>query len=131
MRWLVALLWAAPLWGQAIAEGDSVEYNSNRYRVVFVAGAAIFQDDADFEKRKYNPNKVHVDIKHRRVSWMDPSCTYVDSVAADHPLLRLQKTFVEIDAASKTTGLVIYRNGDPVPLVDIPVGDVTKIEPEE
>ena len=46
---------------------------------------------------------------------------------ADNPLLRLQKTFAQIAAESKTTGLVIYRLDDPAPLVDIPAENVNKI----
>lgn len=130
MRWLIALLWATPLWGQEIAVGDSVQYSGNRYRVVFAVGAPTFSDDADFDKRRYNPVHVHTDLARKRISWMEPSFVHQDSVAADHPLLRLQKTFAEIAAATKTTGLVLYRDEDDAPTVNIPVTDVTKIELE-
>lgn len=132
MRWMVALLWAVPLWGQEIAVEDSVEYNGNRYRVVFTAGAAIFSDDADFNKRRYNPNHVHRKFYEKSPfevrSWMEPAFVHQDSVAADNPLLRLQKTITEIAAATKTTGLVLYRDEDAAPVVNVPVDDVTKIE---
>ena len=130
MRWLVPLLWAFPLWGQEIAVGDSVIYSGNRYEVRFVAGEPTFADDADFVKR-LQPVAVHTDLRRKCVSWMDPSFVHQDSVAADNPLLRLQKTFQQIADAPKTTGLVLYRDEDETPLVDIPAADVTKIEPEE
>lgn len=44
MRWLIALLWAVPLWGQQIAVGDSVQYNGGRYEVRFVAGEPTCAD---------------------------------------------------------------------------------------
>ena len=127
MRWLVALLWAAPLWGQEIAVGDSVQYNGNRYEVRFVAGEPTFSDDADFVKR-LQPVAIHTDLRRKRVSWLEPSYVHTDSVAADHPLLRLQKTFAEIDAATKTTGLVLYRDEDTTPTVNVPRENVTKAD---
>ncbi|MYK38939.1 MAG: hypothetical protein F4049_01835 [Gemmatimonadetes bacterium] len=126
MRWLIALLWAVPLWGQQIAVGDSVQYNGGRYEVRFVAGEPTFADDADFVKR-LQPVAVHTDLRRRCVSWLEPSFVHQDSVAADNPL-RLQKTFAEIDAATKTTGLVLFRDEDTTPTVNVPVADVTKIE---
>ena len=84
MRWLIALLWAVPLWGQQIAVGDSVQYNGGRYEVRFVAGEPTFSDDADFVKR-LQPVAVHTDRKHKRVSWLDPSFVFQDSASADNP----------------------------------------------
>lgn len=130
MRWLLAFLWAAPLWGQEIAVNDSVQHNGNRYEVRFVAGAPTFADDADFVKR-LQPVAVHTDLRRKIRSWLEPSFVHQDSVRADNPLLRLQKTFAEIDAAPKTTGLVLYRDADAAPVVDVPVGDVTKIESDD
>ena len=127
MRWLLLLLCAAPLLAQEVTLGDSVAYNGNRYEVRFVAGEPIFADDADFVKR-LQPVAVHTDLRRKRVSWMEPSFVHVDSVAADNPLLRLQKTFAQVAAATKTTGLVLYRDEDDAPVVDIPISDVTKIE---
>ena len=131
MHLLFALLWAAPLWGQEIAVGDSVQYNGNRYVVAFGTGAPTFADDADFVKRQFNPVAVHTDNTRKRISWMELSFVHQDSVRADNPLLRLQKTFAEIAAAPKLSGLVLYRDEDDAPVVDVPVGDVIKIEPDE
>lgn len=111
-----------------IAVGDSVQYNGSRYKVIFAVGAPTFSDDANFIKRKYNPLYVHTDIMRKRISWMEPSFVHQDSVRVDNPLLRLQKTFAQIDAAPKTTGLVLYRDEDAAPVVDVPVDDVAKIE---
>ena len=127
MRWLLLLLCATPLLAQEIAVGDSVAYNGNRYEVRFVAGEPTFADDADFVKR-LQPVAVHTDLRRKRVSWMEPSFVHQDSVKADNPLLRLQKTFAEIAAATKTTGLVLYRDEDDVPVVNVPLAEVTKIE---
>lgn len=129
MRYLFALLWAVPLWGQSteLAVGDSVLYNSNRYEVRFLVGSPVFADDTNFVKR-LQPVAVHTDLRREIVSWLEPSFVHQDSVQADHPLLRLQKTFDEIAAATMTTGLVLYRDEDTTPIVDVPIASVTKIE---
>ena len=119
---------SSPALAQQIAAGDSVLYNGGRYQVEFLSGQPIFSDDADFVKR-LSPVVVHIQSRLKLVSWCDPGTfEHKDVMPPDDPSVRLQKTFAEIAAATKTTGLVLYRDGDTAPQVDIPAEDVEKIE---
>lgn len=127
----IALLWGTIAWAQddppAIAAGDSVIYNEQRYIVIAEVGEAIFTEDADFSVR-WSAAYVHTQARLEVVSWLTADFAKKDVVPPDDPALLLQKTFSQIAAAPTTTGLVLYRDEDDAPLVNIPIAQVVKIE---
>lgn len=124
-----ALLGAQP----APAIGDSVRYESTDWLVIFEPGEPLFPVDDPYFKDRAAAKIIHYDLRRGLVSWLLPGWAHQDSVQAEDPMLRLQKSFVQIDEAAKTTGLVLCRNsGAQIETrVDIPAADVTRIEPQE
>ena len=109
-----------------VAEGDSVLYKEGRYKVFAGIGAKILPDDADFALRVQAVG-VHVSIGRSLISWMGEGYIHRNKVEEDDEDCLLQATFAGVEQAPETTGLVIWRVTDPLPLVNIPVDEVEKI----
>lgn len=112
-----------------IAIGDSVVYNNQRYLVVAGLGEPVFADDANFEKRvsaSYIRFEANGDVFWLNDQWDQPV-----RIDPSDPRILLHKTAQQIKDAPQTTGLVLYRDEDAAPTVNVPVDDVIKIEPEE
>ena len=109
-----------------IAKGDSVLYEGGRYKVFAESEAKILSDDSNFALRVQSVT-VHVSIGRKLISWMREGFVHRNKVEESDKDCLLQATFAEMEQAPETTGLVIWRIADPLPLVNIPIDAVEKI----
>ena len=109
-----------------IAVGDSVLYNEGRYKVFADIGSKILPNDADFALRVQSA-VVHVSIGRELISWMREGFVHRNKVEESDEDCLLQATFAGVEQAPETTGLVIWRIADTLPLVNISVDEVEKI----
>ena len=111
-----------------IAAGDSVIYQNTRYEVFAEAGAKILPNDENFALRVQSINTY---VKSSNgiliTSWMRKGFVHRNEVKESDEDCLLQATLQEVEIAPKTTGLVIWRIADPLPLVNIPIDAVEKI----
>ena len=127
---ILLLLLTAAASDAEIAAGDSVLYEGERYRVYAESGAKILTDDANFALRVQSA-VVHVSMGRRLISWMREGFVHRNKVEESDEDCLLQATFAGVEQAPETTGLVIWRIADPLPLVNIPIDEIEKIPPNE
>ena len=91
MRWLLALLWAAPLWGQEIAGWRFGDLRRQPLRGALLSLASRPLPMMPISSSASSRSPCIPTYGGKCVSWMDPSFVHVDSVAADNPLAAAAK----------------------------------------